>query len=224
MKEELICLKNIKRDYNARGMTVHALKGIDLSVDRGDFISVTGQSGSGKSTLMNILGCLDRQTEGKYYLKGMDVSFLSERKLAFLRSQVISFVFQSFNLIPSLNSEENVALPLMYKGISKRERHYAAQKALEMVGLHERKNYFPSELSGGQQQRVAVARAVASKPEILLADEPTGSLDRESGETVLSVMEEMNRSGVTVIMITHDNVLSKRAKRCIKIVNGKIIT
>ena len=223
ISEELIRLNGICRDYYTRGTVVHALKGIDLSIEKGDFISIIGQSGSGKSTLMNILGCLDRQTKGEYYLEGMDISTLSDRKLSFLRSRIISFVFQSFNLISSLNSEENVSLPLMYKGIPKKERQTAACRALEMVGMSERRLYYPRELSGGQQQRVAVARAIASEPEILLADEPTGSLDSESGEKVLSVMEEMNRSGVTVIMITHDNRLSERAKRCIRIVNGQIM-
>ena len=223
ISDELIRLKNISRDYYTRGSVVHALSGIDLSISSGDFISIIGRSGSGKSTLMNILGCLDRQTEGKYYLDGIDISSLNERKLSFLRSRIISFVFQSFNLIPSLNSLENAALPLMYKGIPKREREAEAQKALEMVGMEEKRNYYPWELSGGQQQRVAIARAIASKPKILLADEPTGSLDSESGETVLSIMEEMNRGGVTIVMITHDINLSLRAKRRIKISNGRII-
>ena len=204
ISEELIRLNGICRDYYTRGTVVHALKGIDLSIEKGDFISIIGRSGSGKSTLMNILGCLDRQTKGEYYLEGMDISTLSDRKLSFLRSRIISFVFQSFNLISSLNSEENVSLPLMYKGIPKKERQTAACRALEMVGMSERRLYYPRELSGGQQQRVAVARAIASEPEILLADEPTGSLDSESGEKVLSV----------IIVTAKNNKLVFRNIRC----------
>ncbi len=221
--KNIITLKNLKRDYITKGEVVHALCGITLDVEDGEFIAVVGRSGSGKSTLMNILGCLDKPTDGEYILDGINISALGEKQLTYIRSNVIGFIFQSFNLIPTLTALENAELPLLYRGIGKKERKLRAEYSLERVGLSARKNHLPCELSGGQQQRVAVARAIASEPKILLADEPTGSLDKKSGEEILGIIKSLNDDGVTVIMITHDNSIAQRAKRCIKISDGKII-
>ncbi len=222
--ESIISLKNLSRDYITRGGIVHALSDINIDVVEGEFIAVVGQSGSGKSTLMNILGCLDTPTDGIYMLDGIEISTLNEKQLTYIRSKIIGFIFQSFNLVPTLSALENTELPLLYRGIGKKQRKYAAEFALERVGLSSRKNHLPCELSGGQQQRVAVARAIASEPKILLADEPTGSLDKKSGEEVLGIIKSLNDEGVTVIMITHDNSIAERAKRRIKISDGRIIS
>ncbi len=222
--KNIISLRNLSRDYRTRGGVVHALCNIDLDIEEGEFAAVVGQSGSGKSTLMNILGCLDSPTDGTYMLDGTDISTLSERQLSYVRSMVIGFIFQSFNLVPTLSALENTELPLLYRGIGKKQRRSAAESALERVGLSSRRNHLPCELSGGQQQRVAVARAIAADPKILLADEPTGSLDKKSGEEVLSIIKSLNDDGVTVIMITHDNSIADRAERRIKISDGKIIS
>lgn len=222
--ESIISLKNLSRDYITRGGIVHALSDINIDVVEGEFIAVVGQSGSGKSTLMNILGCLDTPTDGIYMLDGIEISTLNEKQLTYIRSKIIGFIFQSFNLVPTLSALENTELPLLYRGIGKKQRRYAAEFALERVGLSSRKNHLPCELSGGQQQRVAVARAIASEPKILLADEPTGSLDKKSGEEVLGIIKSLNDDGVTVIMITHDNSIAERAKRRIKISDGRIIS
>ncbi len=222
--KKIISLKNLSRDYITRGGVVHALNKINVDIDEGEFIAIVGQSGSGKSTLMNILGCLDTPTDGIYSLNGIDISTLNEKQLTYIRSRVIGFIFQSFNLVPALSALENTELPLLYRGISKRQRRYAAEYALERVGLSSRKNHLPPELSGGQQQRVAIARAIASEPEILLADEPTGSLDKKSGKEVIDIIKSLNDEGVTVVMITHDDSIAERAKRRIKISDGKIIS
>ena len=221
---ELITVRKLNREYKTGDLTVRALDNISLSIGRGEFVSIIGQSGSGKSTLMNILGCLDRQSSGEYILLGTDVSSLGEKQLAYLRSRVIGFVCQSFNLIPSLNALQNVELPLIYRRIPRKQRIYAAEKALDMVGLSSRKKHRPSELSGGQQQRTAIARAIAGDPGLLLADEPTGSLDKAAGENVLSIINDLNGKGVTVVMITHDSSIAARAKRSIKISDGRIIS
>ncbi len=222
--KSVITLRKLNKDYITRGETVHALKNISFDIGQGEFVSIIGQSGSGKSTLMNIIGCLDYPDSGEYILDGIDITHINERKTAYIRSRVIGFIFQSFNLIPSLSAIENVELPLIYRGISKSVRISAAEKALAQVGLSSRKNHRPTELSGGQQQRTAIARAIAAEPKILLADEPTGSLDKASGNDVLEVIESMNREGVTVVMITHDNDIAARAKRSIKISDGRIIS
>lgn len=219
----LISLQNISRTYVTKGETVYALRDIHLDIDKGEFAAIVGQSGSGKSTLMNILGCLDLPSEGKYFLNDMELTSLSEKRLSFVRSRIIGFIFQNFNLIPTLNAVENIELPLLYRKIPKSERLYAAEKALDIVGLSARKKHLPCELSGGQQQRVAIARAIAAKPEILLADEPTGSLDKKSGSDILSIMQRLNADGVTVIMITHDESIADKAKRKIKISDGELI-
>ena len=216
----MIELKNIVKKY---GKDVTALKGIDMSVKKGEFVSVIGKSGSGKSTLMNILGCLDTATEGDYYFCGENVCRLRESRIEEIRRVRIGFIFQGFNLIPELDATENVMLPLKYKGIGKRERLKMAEKALEAVGLAERMNHKPSEMSGGQQQRTAIARAIAGNPEIILADEPTGNLDTDSGNQIMGIITDLKRQGRTIILITHDNNIAHCADRIICISDGKLI-
>ena len=216
----MIELKNIVEKY---GKDVTALKGIDMSVKKGEFVSVIGKSGSGKSTLMNILGCLDTATEGDYYFCGENVCRLRESRIEEIRRERIGFIFQGFNLIPELDATENVMLPLKYKGIGKRERLKMAEKALEAVGLAERMNHKPSEMSGGQQQRTAIARAIAGNPEIILADEPTGNLDTDSGNQIMGIITDLKRQGRTIILITHDNNIAHCADRIICISDGKLI-
>lgn len=222
--EEIIRLENIEKEYYCTGETIVALRNLNITVNRGDFISVVGRSGSGKSTLMNILGCLDYPTKGNYFLNGYNMINVSGRDLNRIRSRTIGFIFQGFNLIPTLNAIENIELPMIYQGRPKKERALAARNALKEVGLENRSGHKPSELSGGQQQRVAIARAIAASPEILLADEPTGSLDVASGQEIISIIQALNRSGMTVIMITHDNTIAKTAKRSIRISDGRIIS
>lgn len=216
----MIELKNIVKKY---GKDVTALKGIDMSVKKGEFVSVIGKSGSGKSTLMNILGCLDTATDGEYYFCGENVCRLRESRIEEIRRERIGFIFQGFNLIPELDATENVMLPLKYKGIGKRERLKMAEKALEAVGLAERMNHKPSEMSGGQQQRTAIARAIAGNPEIILADEPTGNLDTDSGNQIMGIITDLKRQGRTIILITHDNNIAHCADRIICISDGKLI-
>ena len=216
----MIELKNIVKKY---GKDVTALKGIDMSVKKGEFVSVIGKSGSGKSTLMNILGCLDTATEGDYYFCGENVCRLRESRIEEIRRERIGFIFQGFYLIPELDATENVMLPLKYKGIGKRERLKMAEKALEAVGLAERMNHKPSEMSGGQQQRTAIARAIAGNPEIILADEPTGNLDTDSGNQIMGIITDLKRQGRTIILITHDNNIAHCADRIICISDGKLI-
>lgn len=216
----MIELKNIVKKY---GKDVTALKGIDMSVKKGEFVSVIGKSGSGKSTLMNILGCLDTATEGEYYFCGENVCRLRESRIEEIRRERIGFIFQGFNLIPELDATENVMLPLKYKGIGKRERLKMAKEALEAVGLAERMNHKPSEMSGGQQQRTAIARAIAGNPEIILADEPTGNLDTDSGNQIMGIITDLKRQGRTIILITHDNNIAHCADRIICISDGKLI-
>ena len=216
----MIELKNIVKKY---GKDVTALKGIDMSVKKGEFVSVIGKSGSGKSTLMNILGCLDTATEGEYYFCGENVCRLRESRIEEIRRERIGFIFQGFNLIPELDATVNVMLRLKYKGIGKRERLKMAEKALEAVGLAERMNHKPSEMSGGQQQRTAIARAIAGNPEIILADEPTGNLDTDSGNQIMGIITDLKRQGRTIILITHDNNIAHCADRIICISDGKLI-
>ena len=222
--KELIRLEHICKSYRSRNSCVQVLEDICLSVQKGEFLSITGKSGSGKSSLMNIIGCLDTADSGEYYLDGTDVSEMREKDLARLRSRNIGFIFQSFNLIPSMNALENVSLPLMYRGVRRSERERIAKRALSMVGLSHRLMHRPGEMSGGQQQRTAIARAIAASPSVLLCDEPTGSLDRASGEEVLSVIRDMNKSGVTVVMITHDPEIAAAAGRTIRISDGRLIS
>lgn len=207
------------KEYNAG---VRALCGVNLEIDSGEFVSIIGRSGSGKSTLLNILGCLDTLSSGGYELEGHNVEQLNDHELSKLRSGHIGFIFQGFNLIPALTAQENVELALSYRGINRVQRKRAAKQALESVGLSGREEHLPCELSGGQQQRVAIARAVAAKPPIILADEPTGNLDERSGKEVMDILEDLNRGGATVIVITHDAATAKRAERIIRISDGRI--
>ena len=219
----LIELKDVCKIYNQNGRNeVYALDHISLSIEKGEYVAVVGQSGSGKSTLMNTIGCLDVPTSGQYLLEGEDVSTFSDRKLSVLRNHTIGFIFQGFNLIPSLNAVENVELPLMYRGVPGKERKRIAVASLDKVGLGNRMFHRPSQMSGGQQQRVASARAVAANPSLILADEPTGNLDSKSGRDVMDILNELNSEGNTIILITHDSRIADMAKRKIQIHDGKI--
>lgn len=221
--EHLIDARNLYKIYNPGENEVHALDGVSLTIDRGEFVAIIGQSGSGKSTCMNMLGLLDTPTSGEYYLEGKEVSKLSDDELSEIRNKEIGFIFQGFNLIPSLTAIGNVELPLIYRGMPAAERHELSNAALERVGIGHRKNHRPAEMSGGQQQRVAIARAVAARPPIILADEPTGNLDSHSGKEVMRILKELNDEGRTVILITHDNTIADQAKRVIRIQDGKIV-
>lgn len=218
----VITMKNLSKIYKMGDNIVKALDNINLTVDEGEFVSIVGPSGSGKSTLMNIIGCLDVMTEGEYYLNGNDTRKLNENKLAELRSSEIGFIFQSFNLLQKLSALENVELPMIYKGIPAKERYNRAVELLTMVGLEKRIHHRPTELSGGQQQRVAIARALANNPHLILADEPTGNLDSQSGKEVMKIIKELNERGNTIILITHDINVANQAKRTVRIMDGKI--
>lgn len=221
--EPMIRLEHIHKQYGVGKTGVEALSDVSFEVTPGEMVAVVGASGSGKSTLMNILGCLDCPSSGSYYLAGRDVSKLSDRKLALIRSRKIGFVFQAFHLIPSLTALENVMLPLLYQGASTSAARRLAVRALEQVGLAERMKHRPGQLSGGQQQRVAIARAIASRPPLLLADEPTGNLDSASGREVMRQIRALNREGQTVLLITHDPALARSIPRQIRISDGKIV-
>lgn len=218
----ILKLDHIYKDYVQGKMIVPVLKDVSLHVEEGEYVAIMGPSGSGKSTLMNIVGCLDRPTEGSYELAGRDVMSLSEKEMADARSRYIGFVFQNFQLLPRVTALENVALPLIYAGVRKRERIRRAKEALERVGLSDRISFVPSQLSGGQKQRVAIARAMVNQPKILLADEPTGALDSKSSRQVMELFEKLNEEGVTVVMITHDPNVASCSKRIVDIFDGMI--
>ena len=215
----LIHIENMKKIYNPGENEVRALDGIDLDIEKGDLVAIVGHSGSGKSTM---LGCLDTPTSGKYVLDGQDVASMTDNQLADVRNKEIGFIFQGFNLISNLDAVGNVELPLVYRGVSKNERKQLAMEALKSVGLEDRMKHKPNEMSGGQQQRVAVARAVAAKPPIILADEPTGNLDTKSTQEIMEILKELHRSGRTVIIITHDEEIASQAHRVIRILDGRI--
>ena len=221
--EELVVIRDMCKVYNPGENEVRALDHVNLKIDRNEFVAIIGQSGSGKSTLMNMLGCLDVPTSGSYVLNGQDVSHLTDDELSDIRNREIGFIFQGFNLIPGLTALENVELPLIYRGVSKKERIRLSEIALKKVGLEKRMTHKPSEMSGGQQQRVAIARAIAQAPPIILADEPTGNLDSGSTTEIMEILKELHREGRTVILITHDNEIAARAKRMIRIMDGRIV-
>ena len=219
----LIELKNVSKTYQMGEETVHALDGISLTIDRGEFVAIVGSSGSGKSTAMNIIGCLDVPTRGTYLLGGVDVSTMEDDQQAEIRNKMLGFIFQQYNLIPKINVLENVELPLLYAGVEASERRRRAVEALGRVGLADKQKNLPSQLSGGQQQRVSIARALAGSPSVILADEPTGALDSRTGREVLTFLQKLNAEGDTVVLITHDNTIAVRAKRIVRLQDGKII-
>jgi len=218
----LIKVEDMYKIYNPGENEVRALDGVSLSVSEGEFVAIIGHSGSGKSTLMNMLGCLDVPTKGKYILNGRDVSRLSDNELSDVRNNEIGFIFQGFNLIQNLTAIENVELPLIYRRVEKRERRRLAVEALKKVGLEQRMKHKPAEMSGGQQQRVAIARAIAAAPPLILADEPTGNLDSKSTKDIMKILEELNEQGNTIVLITHDDGIAANAKRVVRIMDGKI--
>lgn len=218
----ILKLDHIYKDYIQGKMTVPALKDVNLSVEKGEYVAIMGPSGSGKSTLMNIIGCLDRPTSGTFELAGQNVMGLSENKLADVRLHSIGFVFQNFQLLPRMSALDNVALPLLYAGVRKKVRRERAKEALTRVGLEDRVTFRPTQLSGGQKQRVAIARAMVNQPEILLADEPTGALDSKSSRQIMELFQKLNDEGVTVIMITHDSNIAGYAKRVVNILDGEL--
>ena len=218
----MIDVSKLKKIYKLGDIEVPALRGVDLAVDKNEYLAIMGPSGSGKSTLMNIIGCLDVPTEGTYVLNGSDVSQLVDDELAEIRNKQIGFVFQTFNLLPRANALHNVELPLIYSGISRTTRKNLARTALEKVGLGDRMHHKPNELSGGQRQRVAIARALVNDPAIILADEPTGNLDSNTGEEIMEVFEQLHKSGNTIILITHEEYIANHSKRVIRLLDGMI--
>lgn len=218
----LVEVKDICKIYNPGENEVRALDHVDVTIEENEFVAIIGHSGSGKSTLMNMLGCLDVPTSGSYFLHGQDVSSMTDDELSDIRNKEIGFIFQGFNLIPNLTAEENVELPLIYRGVGRRERRELAREALKKVGLEHRMQHKPSEMSGGQQQRVAIARAIAQAPPVILADEPTGNLDSGSTKEIMDILRQLHREGRTVILITHDNEIAAQAERIIRIKDGRV--
>ena len=218
----MISLRKINKSYRTGAISLHVLKDIDLEIEKGEYVSIMGASGSGKSTLLNILGILDNYDTGDYYLNGSLIKNLSEKRAAQYRNEMIGFVFQSFNLINFKNALENVALPLYYKNVSRKQRNIIAMEHLDQMGLKEWAHHLPNELSGGQKQRVAIARAVISKPKIILADEPTGALDSKTSEEVMKVLSDLNSTGITTILVTHEQAVAETTKRIINLKDGRI--
>ncbi|MFV0352009.1 MAG: ABC transporter ATP-binding protein [Oscillospiraceae bacterium] len=220
--QPVIEIKDLYKIYNPGENEVRALNGVGLTIEKGEFVAIVGHSGSGKSTLMNMIGCLDVPTQGSYKLNGIEVASLTDNELSEIRNNMIGFIFQSFNLIANLTAYENVDLPLIYRGLPASERRKLVTMALERVGLEERMNHRPNEMSGGQQQRVAVARAIAGSPPLILADEPTGNLDSKAGKQVFSIIQQLHQEGNTVVLITHDDQLAKKAGRMVRITDGQV--
>ena len=219
----MITLEHIYKIYVNGDTTTYASNDVNIHIDKGEFVAIVGQSGSGKSTIMNIIGCLDVPTKGKYLLNGVDVSTMDDDELAEIRNKMLGFIFQQYNLIPKLTVVENVELPLLYAGLDKSERREAAMQSLERVGLAAKAKNYPSQLSGGQQQRVSIARALAGNPSVILADDPTGALDSRTGREVLEFLQKLNSEGNTIVLITHDNGIAKSAKRIIRLHDGQIV-
>jgi len=224
VSEPLLRLDDVRKSYQMGGETVHALAGIDLAIARNESIAFIGQSGSGKSTMMNILGCLDRPTSGRYWLNGRDVAGLSEDELADTRNREIGFVFQSFNLLPRATALHNVMQPLIYRGLRPAERQRRARAALERVGLGNRLDHLPNQLSGGQRQRVAIARALCGEPAILLADEPTGNLDSTTSAEIMALFDALHRDGQTVILVTHEADIAAHCRRVVRLADGRVVS
>jgi len=220
----LIQLHDIKRYYKVGSEVVHALDGVTLTIAKGEWTSIIGQSGSGKSTLMNVLGCLDTPTSGRYILNDKDVSGMSDNELADIRNREIGFIFQTFQLLPRETAQANVELPLVYRGLRARERHQRAKDALEQVGLGNRAHHKPNELSGGQRQRVAIARALVTEPSLLLADEPTGNLDSSTGEEIIKLFEQLHAAGHTLLLVTHEPSIAARCPRAVRLMDGKVVS
>jgi putative ABC transport system ATP-binding protein len=218
----IIEINKVKKQYIMGSQLIEALKDVSLSIDKGEYVALMGPSGSGKSTLMNILGCLDSPTSGSYNLNGTEVSEMSDDELARVRNQEIGFIFQTFNLLPRLTALENVALPMVYAGLSKAARTQRAEEVMEMVGLKDRMTHKPNELSGGQRQRVAIARALVNNPSIILADEPTGNLDTKTSYEIMSIIERISLQGNTVIIVTHEEDIAKHAKRILRLRDGLV--
>ena len=218
----MISLDNVHKSYVTGSNSLHVLKGIDLEIDQGEFVSIMGSSGSGKSTLLNILGILDNYDDGSYYLNGKMVKDMSEKQAARLRNELVGFVFQSFNLISFKNAMENVALPLYYKGVNRKKRNKIALEYLDRLGLLSWAEHMPNELSGGQKQRVAIARSLISKPKIIFADEPTGALDTTTSYEVMEVLKDINREGITVILVTHEHDIAAMTQKIIRLKDGRI--
>ncbi len=221
----LIDIRDVTKTYEMGAETiVHALDGVSLSIEAGDYVAIMGPSGSGKSTLMNLIGCLDTPSTGSYVLKGREISAMNDDELAQIRNKEIGFIFQTFNLLPRADAVQNVELPLVYSGLGRKERKVRAEKALEAVGLGTRKHHRPNEMSGGQRQRVAIARALVNDPSILLADEPTGNLDSKTGEEILALMDDLHHGGNTIILVTHEDELAQHAARVVRLRDGKIVS
>ncbi|MCR4406771.1 MAG: ABC transporter ATP-binding protein [Anaerolineae bacterium] len=224
MSEPVIAIENITKVYRLGEVEVHALRGVSLLVHEGEIMSIMGPSGSGKSTMLNMIGCLDRPTSGRYFLAGVDVGHLNDNQLAHIRNKRIGFVFQTFNLLPRTTALQNVELPLIYAGVKGSERKKRARAALEAVGLGDRLNHRPNELSGGERQRVAIARALVADPTIILADEPTGNLDSKSGAEVMAILQRLNRErGITVVFVTHDPEIAAHTQRIVRLHDGLIV-
>jgi putative ABC transport system ATP-binding protein len=220
----LISIADVHKTYKTGDVEVHALRGVSLEIESGEFVAIMGSSGSGKSTLMNLIGCLDRPTGGIYLLNGEEVSRLSREELAEVRNEVLGFVFQSFNLLARTSALENVELPLVYRGVGSKERHRRATAALAKVGLADRLDHTPAQLSGGQQQRVAIARAIVGEPKVILADEPTGNLDSKTSLEVMALFQELGRAGITIVLVTHEPDIAEYASRVVVVKDGLIVT